>query len=69
MFIEIHENLNRPQRIPCSRLVVYDNFNNPVMVAVETAPNIITTGQCNEPQFNDLLLALGINNSIIVSNS
>ncbi len=63
MIIELHDGFKQPQKINCTRILIKDNFGNPVGVAVETGPNLLTIAHVNEePQFFNLLKVLGVDN-------
>ncbi len=66
MILEIHNNLKEPQRINCTRIVIRDNFNNPIAVAVEMKPNLITVAHINDSNFHELLGVLGVSDSVLV---
>jgi hypothetical protein len=68
VIIEIHDNFKQPQRIPCTRLVVRDKYNNPLAVAVETAPDVTTIASIQDQDFYTLLKLLGINDSVVVTS-
>ncbi|MFA5572534.1 MAG: hypothetical protein WDA42_05460, partial [Candidatus Bathyarchaeia archaeon] len=68
VILEIHDNFKQPQRISCTRLVVRDKYNNPLAVAVETAPDITTIASLQDPDFYTLLKLLGITDSVVVTS-
>lgn len=69
LIVEIHDQLKQPQRIKCSRIVVRDDYDNPLAVAVETAKDITTLAHINDPDFKELLKVLGIGSSVIITDA
>jgi len=69
MKIVIHDSLMRPQTIEVSRVVVYDQFDNPIQYALEFAPGRIladTLREGHEAQFSNMLKDMGINKVVHV---
>lgn len=72
MKLLIHRNLREPQEIEATRVVVLDQYDNPVALAVEVESGIIiadTAREDNEIEFNQLLQSLGINKTVIVTDA
>jgi len=71
MKLLIHRNLREPQEIEATRVVVLDQFDNPVALAVEVEEGVIiaeTAAEGNEVEFNQILRSLGINKTVIVTD-
>ena len=69
MKIQIHNGLRDAQTLPVTRVLLLDDFDNPLFIAVQTDPGVIILEQAteqNEAQFNAVLRNLGINNTVIV---
>ncbi len=66
MKIEFHNRLGNPQSVEVTRVVVYDQNDNPIAVAVEVEPGAILAGTVDHPDFNELLRGLGITKTVIV---
>ena len=66
MKIEFHNRLGSPQRVNVTRVVVYDRFDNPIVLAVEVDEDTIIAATAENSEFNDLLTNLGINKTVIV---
>lgn len=66
MKIEFHNRLGNPQSVEVTRVVVYDQYDNPIAVAVEVEPGAILTGTVDHADFHDLLRGLGISKTVIV---
>ncbi len=67
MILETHNGLRNPQRIHVTRVVVYDQFENPLYAAVETDTGIILAESAeNEIEFNKFLKGIGINHTVVV---
>lgn len=60
MIVETHENLKNFRRQSATRTVVYDRFNNPIMVAIETSPQVTLCATIGDPEFEDLLRQAGV---------
>jgi hypothetical protein len=77
MKIEIHNGLTNPQVIHATRVVVYDEFDNPVALALSyghtnDGRELILAAHAGEmgkeAQFNQLLERLGIRKTVLVTN-
>lgn len=67
MKIEVHNGLTNPQTLNVTRVVVLDQFGNPVVVAVEISDGIILAETAENPgPFNAMLRNLGINKTVVV---
>ena len=49
MKIEFHRDMQNPQTIEVTRVLILDNFNNPLAIAVEVEHGIIILETANEP--------------------
>ena len=72
MKIESHNNLKVNPPIEASRVVIYDKFDQPIVVvfAYETndaGRDELFVKTCAEPDFNSTLESLGINKTVIAS--
>lgn len=67
MQVELHNNLKNPLVLPATRLLVVDDFGNPVAFAVQLAPGHVRTGHVGEADFNEQLQMHGFDVSVIVS--
>jgi len=67
MMLETHDRLGNPQQIECSRVLVRDVYNNPLMVCIEHAPGQYWMKHLNDPGFNESLQSMGINQTVITS--
>ena len=68
MKIQIHNGLQQPQTLQVTRVVVLDEFDNPIAVAIEADKGVIiaeTLSKENELQFNQILRSLGIDKTVI----
>lgn len=67
MKIQIHNGLREPQTLEVTRVVVLDQFDNPIVLAVEVDQGVILTESAsNEANFNAMLRSLGINKTVLV---
>jgi hypothetical protein len=60
MRIEAFDRFLRPISSEVTRVVIYDDFDNPVAVAVKHEPGWIYVAHCKDPEFFDFLEGLGI---------
>jgi len=69
MKVEMHNKLGRPQTVEASRVVIYDCYDNPIMICMEYDPQggyLYSTA--DDPQFNNYLRQLGIDKTVVVSD-
>ena len=66
MRIEAHNKLGQPIVADITRVVVYDDYDNPISVAVKQDEGWIYVGHCRDPEFNDFLSGMGIDITYIV---
>jgi hypothetical protein len=60
MILETHDNLGNPSREKSSRVVVYDNYNNPIACFLQINPTTIDYRHRGQPGFEEALKYLGI---------
>ncbi len=68
MRVEIHDGLKGTLSIPASRVVIYDDFDNPLSVAVNIEGNQFIVATVVQKSFQKILKALGINKTVIVDH-
>lgn len=69
MWVETHDHLRRPTRIKASRVVVYDDFDNPIGLFLQTEPHhVIAEIADNAVKFNNTLRQLGIDKTVVINN-
>lgn len=66
MRIEAHDRLGNPIVADVTRVVIYDDFNQPVAVALKHGHGWIYVGHCRDPEFFDMLQSMGIKATYIV---
>ena len=66
MRIEAINGIGQPIKQTVTRLVVYDDFDNPVAVAVKYGDGIMYVGHIKDKEFEDYLHNLGIHKTLIV---
>lgn len=66
MRIELHDGLRHPQIISATRVVIYDDLGNVVVIAGEHGPRTILTARSIDDDFKETLQALGLDKSVIV---
>jgi hypothetical protein len=65
MIAEIHDKLSNPRRVQCSRVVIRDVFDNPIVIVLEHAPGQYFYKCAGEPGFDRTLDALGIKETVV----
>jgi ribosomal protein L16/L10AE len=67
MNVVTHDRFSKPTRIRATRVVIEDDYGNPIGVFVQVEPNhVIAEIADNEEKFNALLRNLGINKTLVV---
>lgn len=66
MIAETHNSFRDPRRIECTRVVVRDNFGNPLAIVVEVDSRTFEVYKYTEPEFNRVLRNLGIEGVVVV---
>ena len=67
MQIETHDRLGAPARKPATRLVVYDDFRNPVAVFIQVDRHNIFFRHKGMPDFEAALRNLGVADTAVVT--
>lgn len=67
MQVESHERLGRPDRRPATRVVVYDDFKNPIAVLIQVSPTNVFMSFKGQPGFEAALLNLGVRDTSVVT--
>lgn len=68
MRLEIHDHLQKAKNLAATRLVVYDDFDNPVSISIQLDKNQIHTSHLGDNEFPLMLEMLGINRTMIVES-
>jgi len=68
MKLIIHSDMRNSQVIEATRIVVEDKEGNPIMVALEYAPEMIVASHAGDNDFNTLLANLGINKVVVCTD-
>jgi hypothetical protein len=66
MRIEAHDKLGRIINSEVSRVVVYDDFDNPVLLAIKLHTHWIYAAHLRDPEFTEMLEMLGIHKTLVV---
>ncbi len=61
MEIAYHNNLRKAERVTASRVVVYDNYGNPLAVVMELDNGQYLAVTASHKRFNEVLKQMGIN--------
>jgi hypothetical protein len=65
MLLDYHNNLLNHRLSPATRLVVYDNMNNPIAVFIENDKNIIVCATAGDDDFLKVLEDHGLDKPVI----
>jgi len=71
MKLLIHDRLNNPVEIQATRVVVLDQYDNPIAFALQTDPEIIiveSAAEAGQVAFNATLRNLGIDKTVLVTD-
>jgi hypothetical protein len=68
MKLQIHRNMRNVQTIEATRVVVKDDYDNPIALALEFAPGQILAVTADSPEFNAVLASLGIKDTVLVED-
>lgn len=67
MILELHENMKNPVSLPASRVLITDNFGNPICFVVEFAPGHHRCCNAGDPEFQEQLQMHGFDRTVVVS--
>lgn len=67
MQVELHDQFQNPQRLKASRVVVYDDFGNPIGLFLQTARDHVVVSVADSEDFNRVLRQLGIDKTLVIS--
>lgn len=67
MILETHDQLRKPEVRPATRLVVYDNFRNPIAVFVQVSPTEVFMRFKTQSGFEEALKNLGIRDTSVAT--
>lgn len=66
MRIEAHDHMGNVIKQDVTRVVVYDDMNNPIMVALKYAPRMCYVGKVGDADFQRVLTVLNIKDVVLV---
>ena len=68
MQVVLHDHMKKPQRIRATRIVVEDDFGNPIGLFIQTSPTHIAAeiADGDEQKFNRALRQFGINKTLVI---
>lgn len=68
MTIELHDALRNPMQLSATRILIRDNFGQPIAVYMEMGPNnILHATAKNKTQFEKLIRELGVHQTAVVT--
>lgn len=67
MKVELHDHLGRPVATPATRVLIFDDFGNPIYFAIEQQPGHISARQLGDEDFFDRLRDYGIDKTVILT--
>jgi hypothetical protein len=68
MRVEVHDAFKKAQSIPATRVVVYDEYDNPIAAVVQVEGGQYVAVTAAMKQFQAVLKAMGINKTLIVEH-
>lgn len=68
MRLEAHDCFGSPINQEVSRVVVYDDYDNPILVALKYGKGMCYAGVIGDKTFDEVLRMLGINKMTIVDS-
>lgn len=60
MIIDHHNYFDSPKLTKATRVVIYDNFNNPIALFMEHSDNVISCYTASDDNFKEMLTQCGI---------
>jgi hypothetical protein len=66
MRVELHDKFQDPMSVPATRVVIYDDYDNPIAVVVQINPGHYLASHAGDKQFKEVLATLGINKTLII---
>lgn len=69
MKIRSHQAFANPVEIEATSVLIVDDFDNPIVVAVQTAPGHMVYATIDHPDFNEILKNFGFSRRIILTGS
>lgn len=67
MRIEAHNGLAQVLKADVTRVVVYDDYDNPISVAFKYAQGVCYTGHIDDEGFNQVLKLLGVDKVTVLT--
>lgn len=67
MRVELHDHLGHPVNILTTRVLVLDDFDNPVSLTVSQQPGHVRTFHVGDKDFKEQLKMHGIDRTVIMS--
>jgi hypothetical protein len=68
MRVELHDELKHSQSLSASRVIVYDDYDNPIAVVMKIAGGQYVASTITQKQFPKILQAMGITKTTIVEH-
>lgn len=68
MRVELHDGLLGAQSFPATRVVVYDEYDNPIAAVIKIEGGHYVAMTAADKKFNSILKAMGINKSLTVEH-
>jgi len=67
MLVESHNKLANIQKFAATRVVIYDDFNNPIALAVQLDSGTYVTSTLGQPDFAALLQNCGVQSTTVIT--
>jgi len=68
MRVQTHNRLSEIHDFKATRVVIYDDAGNPIAVAAQIGPDTCVTSVIGQPDFQPLLMNLGIHSTTVVQH-
>lgn len=66
MRIEAHDHLGKPIKANVTRVVIYDDYDNPVAIAMKYGQGCIYAGHTGDAEFQRVIKLLGIDKVLLI---
>ncbi len=68
MRVELHDGLRGTMSLPATRVVVYDDYDNPIALAVNVEGTQYVVATVTNASFHKILKAMGIDKTVVVQS-
>ena len=68
MQVELHDQFKQTTSMPASRVVVYDDYGNPIAAVIQIDDGQYVATTVSQKQFQNILKAMGITKTLVVEH-